>query len=353
MGYKTGVNDQDDHSPEEFPHQQGLPDDLDSPDAPDIHPDATDGDSPDSGHLPVLVEPLREVLSLRPGLTMLDCTLGRGGHASIFAPLLAPGGRYIGLDVDPENLAYATQRVTSQLPEGVRFDAVRSNFAHAPQALASIGVEKVDILLADIGFASNQMDDPRRGFSFAADGPLDMRMDPDLPQSAADLVNHLPERELADLIYQLGEERLSRKIARKIVEERKREPIISTGKLANIVRHAYGPAGLRKSGKGQGRPIHPATRTFMALRIAVNGELEALDQLLADVPGLLNPQGIAAIISFHSLEDRRVKQSFLALQQAGKAERLTRKPLVASDEEMRTNPRSRSAKLRAIRLIEA
>lgn len=281
-------------------------------------------------------------------MTMLDCTLGRGGHASVYAPLLAPAGRYVGLDVDPQNIDYASRRVR-QVADEATFTAIRANFAQAQAALTQAGLEKVDLLLADLGFASNQMDDPQRGFSFTTAGPLDMRLDPDLPHSAADLVNHLPQEELANLIYQYGEERLSRKIARKIVEERDRQPILNTETLARIVQHAYGPMARRRGKGGKARGIHPATRTFMALRIAVNGELDALDQLLSDLPGLMKPQGVAAIISFHSLEDRRVKQAFLAWQQAGIAQRLTRKPVTASDEEMRANPRSRSAKLRAIR----
>lgn len=340
-------------------------DDLNDLDA--LETDATEGDadsySDTAGHLPVLIEPLIDLLApqLDPTFTaahsqvMVDCTLGRGGHASILAPLLGKLGRYIGLDVDPANIAFSIDRLAS-VTDACRFAAVQSNFANASAALSGQGVDKADLLLADLGFASNQMDDPSRGFSFANNGPLDMRLDPDIPQSAADLVNALPAEELADIIYQYGEERLSRKIARKIVEERNHQPILTTETLARIVRHAYGPAANprnNRGGKGSkgGKSIHPATKTFMALRIAVNGELDALDKLLADLPALMNKNGVAAIISFHSLEDRRVKQAFLKLEQEGLAKRLTRKPVIASDEEMRNNPRSRSAKMRAVQFV--
>jgi 16S rRNA (cytosine1402-N4)-methyltransferase len=238
------------------------------------------------------------------------------------------------------------------LPDGrgssesaVRIDLVHANFVSARSILDGLGVGTVDLLLADLGFASTQVDDAARGFSFSAEGPLDMRLDPlGAGGSAADLVNKMPERDLADLIYQYGEERLSRRIARKIVEVRRQSPITTTSELARIVRAAYG-------GSGRSQRIDPATRTFMALRIAVNAELEALDQLLAAVPMLLGPGGVAVFISFHSLEDRRVKQAFVRLDQDGQAQRLTPKPLVADEAEVAANPRSRSAKLRALRML--
>lgn len=318
----------------------------------------------DSGHLPVLTPQVLEVFhdaiaqATQP-LTVLDCTLGRGGHASIIGCRLPPGSAYVGLDVDPGNIAYASQRMAEAAP-GITFHPVRANFANARAALAGLGIDKADLLLADLGFASNQMDDPARGFSFAADGPLDMRLDPAGPVTAANLVNTLGQDDLANLIYEYGEERLSRKIARKIVEERARQPILHTGELARIVSRAVmSGSGQGKAGRKAGRKgsqagkshkqLHPATRTFMALRIAVNGELDALEQLLAALPGLMNPGGVAAIISFHSLEDRMVKQCFASLENEQQATRLTRKPLLASDEEIRENPRSRSAKLRALR----
>lgn len=297
------------------------------------------GDDP--GHVPVLPAQILELLNPQPGMVCLDCTLGRAGHAAIIAPRLAPGGRYIGLDVDPGNIAFARQRLADA---PVPVDLVQANFTTAREVLQQRGLGKVDILLADLGFASTQMDDPDRGFSFSQDGPLDMRLDPTLPTTAADLVNHLPERELADVIYRYGEERLSRRIARKIAEQRQREPILTTWALARVIHNAFGPR------RGHDR-IDPATRTFMALRIAVNAELEALEQLLASLTDTVAQGGAAAIISFHSLEDRLVKQAFAKWRQEGLAERITRKPVVADDDERRSNPRSRSAKLRVIRFL--
>ncbi len=296
----------------------------------------------ETGHIPVLPRAVLDALDPKPGQSVLDATLGRGGHAALILPRIANGGRYIGLDLDPANAAFSQQRLAPLAEQhGVVLEVIRSNFAAAPAAL---GGERVDLLLADLGFASNQMDDPARGLAFSQEGPLDMRLDPDAPDSAADLVNSLPEQELADLIYGLGEERLSRRIARKIVEQRRRSPIQTTVELARIVRQAYGP----RAGRSR---IDPATRTFMALRIAVNGELDALDQLLADLPALLAPSGRVGIISFHSLEDRRVKRAFLEMEQEGGFERLTRKPITAEPDEAAANPRSRSAKLRVARRL--
>jgi len=290
------------------------------------------------GHIPVLPDEVAQLLAPTSGGTLLDCTLGRGGHAALLLPRLAPGGTYIGFDLDEDNLAFARQRLAPIAEQhGITLTLHHTNFA---DARATLGDASVDRLLADLGFASAQMDDAARGFSFTADGPLDMRLNRDQPTSAADLVNRLGERELADLIYQLGEERLSRRIARKITEARRKSPITTTSGLAELVSAAYGPAARRSH-------IHPATRTFMALRIAVNGELEALDRLLDDLPALVRPGGRAAIISFHSLEDRRVKHAMQRLEQDNLGRRLTRKPITASDAEVAANPRSRSAKLRA------
>lgn len=291
-----------------------------------------------SGHIPVLPDDVARLLDPQPGQTLLDGTLGRGGHAALLIPALSPGGRYVGFDLDEDNLAFARDRLTPLAEQhGVRLDLHHANFADARHRL---GDASVDRLLADLGFASSQMDDPARGMSFTREGPLDMRLNRGQPTSAAELVNRLSERELADLIYQFGEERLSRRIARKITEARSKAPITTTSGLAELVSAAYGPAARRS-------PIHPATRTFMALRIAVNGELEALDRLLDDLPALLRPGGRAAIISFHSLEDRRVKHTMQRLEQDNLGKRLTRKPITATDDEVAANPRSRSAKLRA------
>ena len=208
----------------------------------------------------------------------------------------------------------------------------------------------MDLLLADLGFASNQMNDASRGLSFNTDGPLDMRLNPQQELTAAQLVNELDETALADLIYQYSQERLSRRIARKIVEERHRSPINTTSQLAQIVRRAHGHSRRGKQG-GKHWRIDPATRTFMALRIAVNHELASLERLLKELPTLLRPGAVAGVISFHSMEDRLVKRAFVSLCRSGSAEKLTRKPVVADTNQRRTNPRSRSAKLRAIRWI--
>ena len=295
------------------------------------------------GHIPVLPAEVLTELNPLPGMTMLDCTLGRGGHALLLAPKLAPGGRYIGLDLDESNLRFAKSRYdesTSATPDRTPLTAVHSNFSNAASVLKSLDIERVDLLLADLGFASNQMTDAQRGLSFMNEGPLDMRLDQSSGITAATLVNELDAEELANIIYRYGEERLSRKIARIILEKREQKPIANTLELADIVRRAYGPM----AGKSR---MDPATRTFMAIRIAVNGELASLEQLLADLPRLLKPGGRAAIISFHSLEDRLVKQRFAELEKQGMGRRLTHKPLEATEDEARANPRSRSAKLRA------
>ncbi|MFN3165892.1 MAG: 16S rRNA (cytosine(1402)-N(4))-methyltransferase RsmH [Phycisphaeraceae bacterium] len=302
-------------------------------------------DANDAGHIPVL---LNEVLcyfdldGARPGLRVLDCTLGRGGHAERIIPLIGPGGVYIGLDLDAANLAYAGDRLKPIAERaGVALHLVNQSFAAASSVLRELGFDGVDRVLADLGFASNQVDDPSRGLSFKHDGPLDMRLDQANPTTAADLVNRLGEQELADVIFRFGEERLSRRIARKIVQARDERPISTTSELAGICRRAYGP-------RGSGR-IDPATRTFQALRIAVNGELDALDALLGRLPRLVAEGGLVGVISFHSLEDRPVKRALLDAERRDELERVTRKPVTATDTEQAQNPRSRSAKLRVAR----
>lgn len=301
----------------------------------------------DPGHIPVLPDEVLELLSSQTGRVFIDGTLGRGGHGELVIPRLVPGGSYIGTDLDPRNVAFATRRLQPiAVACGVDLHIQHASFADLRAVLDSLDIDRADAVLADLGFASNQMDDPARGLSFAEDGPLDMRLDADDPDrpTAAELVNSLSERELANLIYQFGEERLSRRIARKIVEIRTGSPIQTTSELATLVRGCYGPAG-RKS------KIHPATRTFMALRIAVNGELDALDRLLEELPGLIAPTGRIGIISFHSLEDRRVKQTFRGWSDKGWAKRITRKPVTPGEVELLANPRSRSAKLRVVEWI--
>lgn len=304
---------------------------------------------PKSDHTPVMCRQVLSLLDPQPGMLFLDCTVGRGGHGGAIAPRLAPDGRYVALDADPQNIDIAGRALAET---AVRVDAVHANFTEASRVLDDLGIDGVDLLLADLGFASSQMDDPQRGLSFRREGPLDMRFDPTRPGTAKELVQRLSQRSLADLIYQFGEERLSRKIARKIVEYRHKTPILTTTQLAQIVREAYGRSALghrastRRPGRGR---IDPATRTFQALRIAVNAELDSLQQLLGSLPRLMRPGGRVAIISFHSLEDRRVKQAFAELRRQDRAVWLTRKPLIADSTELMQNPRSRSAKLRAIR----
>ena len=284
-------------------------------------------DLPADGHEPVLMREVLGVLDPRPGDTVLDCTTGRGGHAAALLGRVGPTGSLIGLDVDPRNLDFARTRLPGA-------ELHHANFAEAAGVLAG---RRVDVLLADLGVSTNQLFDPAYGLSMTNDAPLDMRLDPRLTLTAADVVNTTREGDLADLIYQNADERHSRRIARRIVEHR---PFGTTHALAAVVRRSM-PRGK----------IDPATRTFQALRMHVNRERENLDTLLNRLPDLLAPGGRAGIISFHSLEDRPVKRGMLALQQAGGFERLTRRPVTPADDELAANPRSRSAKLRAVRRL--
>jgi len=297
-------------------------------------------------HETVMGSEVCALLAPRDGGLYLDCTLGGGGHAERLLEASGPTGRVIGLDRDPNALAAASARLAGF---GERFVAVRSTFGALQAALAEAGVSAVDGLVADLGVSSPQLDQAARGFSFMRDGPLDMRMDPDAPTTAAELVNGLPEAELADLLYGLGEERQSRRLARAIVAAR---PITGTAQLAQVIAGAMG---------GPRDRIHPATRSFQALRLAVNDELGELDRLLAALPGCLTVGGRAAVISFHSLEDRRVKQRFRALAglDAEKdaygrslgvptARLITKK---AVEDSGSGNPRARSAKLRVIERV--
>jgi 16S rRNA (cytosine1402-N4)-methyltransferase len=250
-------------------------------------------------------------------------------------------GLLIGMDVDEQNLFVASQRMEGC---GCPYRLFRGNFGELGGALAAAGVEQVDVLLADLGFSSNQLADAGRGLSFQSDGPLDMRLDSRLPETAGDLLNRLSESELADVFYQLGQERHSRKIARAVHQARHEGRIATTAQLAQIVARA-----LRVDPASRASKIHPATRVFQALRIAVNDELGALGRLLKQAPQRLRPGGRIAIISFHSLEDGLVKADFRRRQQDGLYEIITRKPVVAGTAERDRNPRSRSAKVRVAR----
>jgi 16S rRNA (cytosine1402-N4)-methyltransferase len=293
-----------------------------------------------AAHRPVL--PTEVVELLRPGRCglIVDCTVGVGGHAELLLSAAGMEARLIGIDRDEANLREARRRLAAF--EG-RVRLFQANFADLGEVLREAEEPSVDALLADLGVASTQLDDPQRGFSFQADGPLDMRMDPSSGPSAADLVNERPEAELADLIFELGQERFSRRIARAIVASRKQSAILRTAELSRIVERAI-PSVARKSRRG----VHPATRTFQALRIAVNDELGSLESLLDALPASLATQARVAMISFHSLEDRRVKRAMASWASEGRAELLTRKPITATQAEIAGNPRSRSAKLRAL-----
>jgi len=292
-------------------------------------------------HVPVLLEVAVRNLKLRRGGTYVDATLGFAGHASAIARALGPEGKLIGFDRDPEAFAFAKARLHELGEElGDAMPEVELHDVEFSQAVELLEPGSIDGLLADVGVSSMQLDEARRGFSFQAEGNLDMRMNPRQGVTAEQVVNQLGEKELADLIYEFGEERRSRRIARAIVRAR---PITTTAELARVV---AGCAPPMKRERGR-HVIHPATRTFQALRIYVNGELEELKALLESAPKLLKPGGRLVVISFHSLEDQLVKDAFREAAQAGNYEVLTRKPLTAEQDEMDRNPRARSAKLRA------
>lgn len=292
---------------------------------------------PPSGHDPVLLSEVLEKLRPQAGQTIVDCTLGRGGHAHALGQKLGQEGLLIGLDVDPRNLEFAAARL-SELP--CRRRLFHANFAELEDVLEEVGVRRVDIILADLGLSTNQLLDPAYGLSFSGDGPLDMRIDPRLERTAADLVNRMEESELANVLYELAQERWSRRIARKIIESRTVSPITTTERLAGVVREAIGARG------GASSRIDPATRTFMALRMAVNHEMSNLASLLEQGPRYLTAGGRMGVISFQSMEDRAVKQAFRSAEQAGLVTVLTKKPIVPTDSEIARNPRSRSSKLR-------
>jgi 16S rRNA (cytosine1402-N4)-methyltransferase len=291
-------------------------------------------------HVPVLPAEVLALLEPTPGQVFVDATVGAGGHARMLAERLAPGGRLIGLDCDAAMLELARPRV-ADLPVTL----VQAPFSRLRQVLDEQGITAVDGVLADVGVCSDQLDDPQRGLSFMQPGPLDMRLDPTSGEPASALLRRLSERDLADLIWRYGEERFSRRIARRIVEVRRHAPLETTEELAELVRRCV----PRPSGRRRKPPIDPATRVFQALRIAVNDELGELESLLKILPACVRPGGRAAVISFHSLEDRLVKMAF---RDRSLWEVLTRKPVQAGEEEVRNNPRSRSAKLRAaLRLV--
>jgi 16S rRNA (cytosine1402-N4)-methyltransferase len=286
-------------------------------------------------HEPVLVAEVVDLLAPSRGGTFLDCTVGLGGHSR--ALLEAGATRLIGLDRDREALALAAETLAAWRD---RVELVHADYRDVARELDARGIAAVDGALADLGVSSMQFDAEGRGFSFRRDEPLDMRMDRSQGITAADLVRDLPEDELADVIFEYGEERHSRRIARAIVNARREAPIDTTGRLAAIVRRAVPHRGYQR--------IDPATRTFQALRIRVNRELEGLESFLAAVVAHLLRGARLAVISFHSLEDRLVKHGFRALAAAGEVRILTKRPIVPGEAEVARNPRARSAKLRAV-----
>ncbi|MBS3734980.1 MAG: 16S rRNA (cytosine(1402)-N(4))-methyltransferase RsmH [Phycisphaerae bacterium] len=296
-----------------------------------------------AAHIPVLRDEVVDLLDPAGGQLIVDCTVGCGGHAEALLAAGGPGVRLIGIDRDENGIRQAKCRL-ERFGDRVRLFA--GNFADIGEVLSVAGEATADVVLADLGVASRQLDDPARGLSFATDGPLDMRLDRGQQTTAETLVNALGERELADLIYRNSNERYSRRIARAIVRSRRNGRIERTSELARIVSEAV-PAPARRRRRG----VHPATRTFQALRIAVNDELGSLETLLRMLPAVLASGARVAVISFHSLEDRRVKRAFREWADMGRAERLTKKPIVPGETEIQQNPRSRSAKLRGVRWI--
>jgi 16S rRNA (cytosine1402-N4)-methyltransferase len=303
-------------------------------------------------HRPVLLREALEALRPQPGGVIVDVTLGAGGHAEALLEAIGPGGRLYGIDRDPHALRLAQHRL-ARFED--RFIAIHGNHLDLIELLRERGVNCVDGIVADLGISSLQLDDPDRGFALRLEGPLDMRMDPRQGPTAADLLATLPEGDLAEILFRFGEERRARAIARAIVRERAERPLRTTTALAELVARVAGPRARRYR-------IHPATRTFQALRIAVNREIEGLDRLVEDAAGLLRRGGRLVFISFHSLEDRAVKNALRALAErcvcppdlpvcACGRERviriLTSRPIRPTEEEVRGNPRARSARLRA------
>ncbi len=305
-----------------------------------------------AGHVPVLLKEAIDFLAVRRGGTYIDATVGLGGHSLEIAKRLGAPGHLIGLDKDPAALEIARQKLAvgrsslvvgeNQQPDWPTITLLHRSFAEIANDQRPTTNHRIDGILADLGMSSMQLNDPARGFSFQAEGPLDMRMNPQAELTAEQVVNQVDEVTLANLIYEFGEERRSRRIARAIVRSR---PIRTTADLAAVISAAARPMNQAE------RRIHPATRTFQALRIFVNDELKDLRELLQAAPQLLKPGGRLVVISFHSLEDRIVKDAMREAAKQGQYKLLTKKPVTAGEEEIDRNPRSRSAKLRAAEKI--
>jgi 16S rRNA (cytosine1402-N4)-methyltransferase len=302
--------------------------------------------TPAGDHRPVLLAEVLAALDPKPGATAVDCTVGRAGHSAELLRRVGPTGKLIGLDLDPENLPAARAKLEAL---GLPFALHHGNFAGLPAVLAAEGVDGADALVADLGMSSMQVDDAGRGFSFARDGPLDMRMDRTRGRTAAELLATLPAAELAAAFRDLGDEPQAEAIAAAVVAARSGPPLARTGDLAELVQRAA-PVRVEPESLGHGtarqQRLRPAARVFQALRILVNRELANLQQLLRVLPGLLRPGGRAAIISFHSGEDRLVKAAFRDGVRAGLYAAVSEEPVRPGYAERTANPRARSAKLR-------
>lgn len=307
-------------------------------------------------HVSVLLDETIENLDIKPDGIYVDGTLGGAGHAREVCKRLGENGRFIGIDQDEEAIAVSKKRLEEF---GEKVTIVKNNYVHMKQVLQAQGIDKVDGIVLDLGVSSYQLDNAERGFSYMEDAPLDMRMDREQPITAKDIVNRYPEAELVRIIKDYGEERYARNIARNILREREKKEIETTGQLVDIIRSSM-PAKVR-NGKG-----HPAKRTFQAIRIECNQELEVLREALDDMIELLNEGGRLCIITFHSLEDRMVKNSFRKAEQPctcppdfpvcvcgkkSKGKVVTRKPILPSEEEIKENSRSKSAKLRVFKKV--
>jgi 16S rRNA (cytosine1402-N4)-methyltransferase len=306
------------------------------------------GETETGGHVPVLLKEAIDFLAVRRGGAYIDATLGLGGHSLEIAKRLGPRGHLIGFDKDPKALEAARKRLSQPAEAQGGWPMITLLQGSYAEIGERIPAASADGLLADLGMSSLQLGDQARGFSFQAEGPLDMRMDPYEERTADQVVNHMREEDLADVIYEFGEERRSRRIARAIVRAR---PVRTTAHLAQVISAALRPMNpsTRKRGARRGTErIHPATRIFQAIRIFVNRELDDLKALLAAAPQVLKPGGRMVIISFHSLEDRMVKDATREGAKSGVYQLLVKKPIVAAEEEIDRNPRSRSAKLRAV-----
>ena len=295
-------------------------------------------------HIPVMLHEVIDYLNPRPGQIIVDATLGTGGHSQEILKRITPGGRLIGIDRDEDSLAVCRKRFSEFAGS---YELVQANFVDLDQVLEKLNIDKIDGIVFDLGISTYQLKDIERGFSFQQEGPLDMRMDKSSYISAYDLVNNLNESEISHMLWSFGQERWHNRIAHLLVEERRNQPISTTSQLANLVMRAI-PYRYRKSYYR----IHPATRTFQAVRIAVNRELEILESAVKKAVAILKKKAKICVISFHSLEDRAIKHTFRALKAEGLIDIITAKPMTPADSEVAANPSSRSSKLRVAERIQ-